>query len=91
MDLRNTLAELYDEEILLMDPASQFDKCIVGIGHRCGMEPVAVYDTDLVIRAYIDGGMSPEEAIEFFEFNAAGAWLGERTPIFMTRIDSIFP
>ena len=28
-------------------------------------------------------GMTQEEALEFFEFNVVGAWVGEQTPIFV--------
>ena len=28
-------------------------------------------------------GMSNDEAIEFFEFNIEGAWMGDTTPLFM--------
>ena len=27
--------------------------------------------------------MPYEEAVEYFEFNVAGAWVGEQTPIFV--------
>ena len=30
-------------------------------------------------------GMSYEDAIEFFDFNMIGAWVGEFTPIFIRR------
>jgi hypothetical protein len=31
-------------------------------------------------------GMESDEAQEFFEFNIAGAWIGEQTPIFLRRL-----
>ena len=30
-------------------------------------------------------GMTDEEAMEYFEFNVVGAWMGEGTPIFLYR------
>ena len=30
-------------------------------------------------------GMSDEEAVEYFEFNVTGAWVGENTPIFFEK------
>jgi hypothetical protein len=33
--------------------------------------------------------MSYEEAVEYFEVNTAGAWVGETTPIFIKRYGSM--
>jgi hypothetical protein len=33
--------------------------------------------------------MEGDEAAEFFEFNIAGAYVGDRTPIFIAQIHSI--
>jgi hypothetical protein len=68
------------EGIVLMDG---YDDCIVGIGERCGMESVAIYDITKIINKLIRGGMTYEEAREYYEFNQLGAWVGDRTPIFM--------
>ena len=29
--------------------------------------------------------MTYEEAVEYFEFNVIGAWVGEQTPMFLTK------
>jgi len=50
------------------------------------LEPIACYDYDRVIEGYIEEGMTEEEAIEFFEFNVIGAWVGERTPCYLRRM-----
>ena len=60
-----------------------YDDCILGIVERCGQEPFYVYDTDLVIENLMRQGMTEEAAIEFHEYNQAGAWLGEGTPGFL--------
>jgi len=31
--------------------------------------------------------MSYEDAIEYFEYNIAGAWVGESTPFFLQRME----
>jgi len=37
-----------------------------------------------VLKILVDrDGMSPEEALEFFEYNVIGAGMGERTPVFV--------
>lgn len=84
---REQLAEHFGEELLFLDPAEQFDACLIGVASRCGMDPVAVYDEAKVINALVDSGMTPEEAIEWYEFNIAGAYVGERTPMFLTTLE----
>ena len=65
--------------LLVMD---DFDDCIVGVGHRF-TDTFVIYDFDKVIEKLMADGMSYEEAIEYHEFNQAGAWLGPHTPVFL--------
>ena len=72
-----------DEEFegaLVMDG---YDDCIVGVCHRFGQEPIVAYSYEKVINKLIADGMSHEEAVEWFEYNQIGAWVGERTPCFI--------
>lgn len=70
-----------DEELLL---ATGFDDCILGICTRFGMEPVVAYDRAKVIDTLVQrDGMSYEDAEEFFAFNIIGAWVGQRTPVYI--------
>lgn len=71
---------------LFLEPRATFDRAIIGLAERINMMVVA-YDRDLTIQAMMDvDGMEHEEAVEFFEFNTAGAWMGEGTPIFISRL-----
>jgi len=80
--IREALARI-DEELMFMTE-DKYDKAIIGIAHRCGMPSVVAYDTDKVIDVLMEeDGMTHEEAIEFHEFNQAGAYMGERTPMFI--------
>lgn len=64
--------------------ADGYDDCIIGIATPFGAEPVLAYDRSKVIKTLMErDGMSREEADEFFEFNIAGAWVGEGTPVFI--------
>lgn len=58
---------------------------MIGIGRQFNRELV-VYDEakclDILVKR---DGMSPEEAREFFEYNTAGSWVGEGTPMFLER------
>ena len=63
--------------------ADGFDDAILGLGRRCGQPDLLVYDVDKCITILMKDGMTDEEAIEYFEFNVVGAWMGEGTPIFL--------
>ena len=69
------------DELLTMD---DFDSCIVGIVERYGQEPIVCYDRDKVLAELQAQGMDYEGALEFFEFNQLGSWVGDRTPCFIT-------
>jgi len=78
--LRERLAEI-DPEMLMADG---FEGAIVGVASRCAMEPVIVYDRAKCIEILMQrDGMDYEEAVEYFDFNVAGAYVGERTPIYL--------
>lgn len=61
-----------------------YDDCIVGIVERFGMEPVVCYDKDKVLKRLREDGMDYDEAIEFYAYNQLGAWVGDRTPCFIS-------
>jgi len=65
-----------------------FDNCIVGVCHGFGSEPVIAYDQAKVLLKHMNDGMTSEEAVEFFEFNQLGAYVGEGTPVFIERYDN---
>lgn len=77
--MRTAVAEI-NPDALFMDG---YDNAIIGIASRFGMNDVACYDYDKVIAEMVSGGMTEEEADEFFQFNQIGAWLGENTPVFV--------
>lgn len=64
----------------------EFDDYLVGIVERCGLPPALCYDRDGVI-AHLVREMDGDEdaAIEFFEFNILGAYVGPTTPFFLDR------
>lgn len=81
--VRAILAEDNPEALLL----DGFDAALVGVARRCGQPPLAVYDSDACIAVLVAGGMSHEDAVEHFEFNVVGAWVGPMTPILLVRPD----
>jgi len=59
----------------------RYDHCVQGVVVRCGSEPFVVYDPEKVIGVLMEeDGMEHMEAVEFFEFNILGSWVGEDTP-----------
>ena len=84
IDVRKALAEIDDQTLLV----EGFDDAIVGYALRCGQPVLAVYDqrkcVDILMRR---DGMTREDAEEFFDFNVLGAWVGDRTPLFLYRLD----
>lgn len=46
-----------------------FDDCIVGVAYGCGRPDLLIYDTDLVLDALVEQGMSPEDAVDYFSYN----------------------
>lgn len=76
------------EEILFLEPRETFDRAIVGLTQRAGSTlTVVAYDRDKCIEAMMqDNDWDYEDAVEFFEFNTAGAWVGDGTPIFIEGV-----
>ena len=83
-DIRDRLAEI-DPDLLLMDG---FDDCVIGICESFGSVPVVAYDYERVLANLQASGMTYEEAVEYHEFNQAGAYVGEQTPVFIRRVES---
>ena len=81
-DILECLAE-YGDEALLMEPRSEYDGCIVGIGYRYSDGPLAIYSVDRVLAVLQANGMDSEEAGEWFDFNVIGGWNGPGTPIYV--------
>jgi hypothetical protein len=46
---------------------------------------VACYDYEKVIAALELQGMTNDEALEWYDFNIAGAYVGDLTPMVLTR------
>lgn len=86
MSLRDDIADQHEDiPLLFMDP-KDFDDAIIGVAEGFGLSPKIAYDFDKVIEINMKGGMSYEEAIEYFDYNQNGAYVGEHTPIFIKKI-----
>lgn len=84
VNIREALAEDWDAELLFLSE-EEFDEAIIGVSERIGNEPVVAYDTTKIVEILVlNHSMSVDEAYEYFEFNILGAYVGERTPTFIT-------
>ena len=63
--------------------ADGFEAAILGRGYRCGQEEILAYSVSKCIEILMADGLTEEEAVDYFEFNVAGAWMGDQTPIWI--------
>lgn len=97
--IRDEIAEINPEALLL----DGFDEAIIGMAERINLGPVIAYDVEKIIEILasdmeveeddLEEGQSTEDlkitmAYEYFYFNIQGAWMGENTPIFITKIQN---
>jgi hypothetical protein len=75
------ILELYPDDTFMV--ADGFDDAIIGVDDN---NLKIVYDIDKVIDILIKDGMDVDEAIEYYEYNIAGAYVGENTPSFIRLI-----
>ena len=64
-----------DEEILKADG---FDDAVIGIDTGTMR---LIYSVTRCVEILIVGGMEMNDAIEYFDFNVRGSYVGEKTPI----------
>ena len=68
----------------------RLNDAIIGTGGRCGMEEVFVYSYDKILDILmIEDEMTEREAIDYIEYNIAGAYVGELTPILVRSLDEV--
>jgi hypothetical protein len=84
LNIREDLAGDWDTELLFLSE-EEFDEAIIGVAERIGDEPVVAYDTTKIVEI-LSRSMSVDEAYEFFEFNILGAYVGHKTPMFITTV-----
>jgi hypothetical protein len=96
--LREQIAEINPEALLI----DGFDEAIIGMAERINLGPVVAYDVEKIIEILandmevedddLEDGQSIEEikvsmAYEYFYFNIQGAWMGDYTPIFISKLE----
>lgn len=76
-NMLDQILENYSTEDLLK--ADGFDDAVIGIATEYS-EPRLIYSVSKCLHI-LEKDMSELEALEFFEFNVSGAYVGEKTPI----------
>jgi hypothetical protein len=97
--IRDDIAEINPEALLL----DGFDEAIIGMAERINLGPIIAYDVEKIIEILandmeveeddLEDGQSIEDlkismAYEYFYFNIQGAWMGENTPIFISKLQN---
>jgi hypothetical protein len=80
--LRETLSKTFGPELMFLDGVD-FDYAILGVAQKTDGNDVVVYDTVRVLQV-LRRDMSYEDAVEYFDFNISCAYLGPRTPIYLS-------
>ena len=63
-----------------------FDNAIIGVGERNNSDSMIVYDYNKMVKILVTrDDMSYEEAEEYIDYNIVGAWIGDTTPIIVTK------
>lgn len=69
-----------DESIIVLDG---YDECIIGIVDGC-----ACYSVNKIIKKLMEE-MSLDEALQYFEYNIEGMYLGEYTPKYLFELPNV--
>ena len=78
--------DIFEKHIVKINPdalfADGYDRAIKGIGFRDNI-PVVLYSSNKCIQQLMeDNKWNHEEALEWFDFNTLGTYVGENTPLF---------
>lgn len=84
MSIREAIAAIEPDALFLSE--EYFDPAIMGLVEQFGSS-VVLYDAEKVLRILRKASkMSGEEAQEYFDYNIAGAYVGDHTPAFFYKV-----
>ena len=71
------------QELVFLEP-EYFDKAIIGVAQNAaGLFAVAYSEPTILRLLEVHAGMDPDEAMEWYSFNTAQAYIGEGSPLFV--------
>ena len=80
-EIQTFLEDYYPEDEVTV--ADGMEPAFVGVVKLSGGLLLAVYHQQRCVDTLVSRGMSQEEALEWFDFNVIGAYVGECTPLFI--------
>ncbi len=88
INIHEYISEYYpDEADDITIFTEDLDEAFIGIGYVFNKAPRACYDKNKIIEILVNrDDMTPEIAEEYFEFNIASLFAGERTPMIIEVI-----
>lgn len=81
---REEISDNYGE-LVFLDPPESFDDCILGVSQNCAGDTYVAYSYMKCIEK-LKEDMSEDEAIEYFDYNIIGSYVGEHSPCFIYEI-----
>lgn len=88
MSKREQIADNYlgGDEFLFLDP-EYFDEAIIGVAcSSAGMSAIAYSEPKVIELLIKHDKMTPDDAMEYYQFNILGAYMGENTPVFIDDV-----
>ena len=81
---RDEIAEHYPE-LLVLNP-KYFDKAILGVVNRINTVAVCYSESKIIEILMEEDKMDYDEAIEYYQYNILGSWVGEHTPVYLEAL-----
>ena len=85
LNIRTELSEIWGVEFLFLSE-EEYDEAIIGVVERAGGSAVIAYDTQKIL-SILERSMPMEDAQEYFDYNILGAYMGDKTPVYITSGD----
>lgn len=71
-----------EDELLFLE--ERFDEAIIGVVHGQAKLFAVCYSEPKVLEILVEqDNMDPEEAMEWYQFNMVGSYVGDNTPVFI--------
>jgi len=77
--IKEEISEINEDALF----ADGFEEALIGVCYRFGTNPLATYNKEKIFEILMRDGMNYDEAVEYFEYNIIGSWVGENTPVFL--------
>ena len=85
LNMRQEIVDEFGDDEFLFLSEPEYDEAILGVARRIGQEAVVAYDYNKVcdIASALINDDDPTNVVEYVEFNIIGAYVGDRTPVFV--------